>query len=88
MDLLLLAPDLQETLPFVPPSPGRRRINLLELRYVCQTRLFGGASAPLGRARRGCRYLRRERFLFHAIAPLRAITEVRSEVHVRAARRL
>jgi hypothetical protein len=37
MDLLLLAPDLQEALLFLPVSPGRDPIHLRELRYVCQT---------------------------------------------------
>jgi hypothetical protein len=40
LDLLLLAPDLQETLLFLPPSPGRDPIHLRELRYVCQTPLW------------------------------------------------
>jgi hypothetical protein len=33
----LLAPDLQETLLFLPAAPGRDPIHLKELRYVCQT---------------------------------------------------
>ena len=37
MDLLLLAPDLQETLLFLPAAPGREPIHLKELRYVCRT---------------------------------------------------
>ena len=37
MDLLLLAPDLQETLLFLPAAPGRDPIHLKELRHVCQT---------------------------------------------------
>lgn len=38
MDLLLLAPDVQETLLFLPSKEkGRDPITLRELRYVCQT---------------------------------------------------
>lgn len=38
MDLLLLAPDVQETLLFLPgKEKGRDPITLRELRYVCQT---------------------------------------------------
>lgn len=38
MDLLLLAPDVQEQLLFLPgPETGRDPITLRELRYVCQT---------------------------------------------------
>jgi hypothetical protein len=37
MDLLLLAPDIQEALLFLPPvEGGRDPIHLRELRYVCQ----------------------------------------------------
>jgi hypothetical protein len=38
MDLLLLAPDIQEELLFLPPQVrGRDAITLRELRYVMQT---------------------------------------------------
>lgn len=38
MDLLLLAPDIQEALLFLPGAErGRDPITLRELRYVCQT---------------------------------------------------
>jgi hypothetical protein len=38
MDLLLLAPDIQEELLHLPPiERGRDPITLRELRYVCQT---------------------------------------------------
>jgi hypothetical protein len=40
MDLLLLAPDLQETLLFLPAAPGRDPIHLRELRYLCQTPIW------------------------------------------------
>jgi hypothetical protein len=40
MDLLLLAPDVQEALLFLPASPGRDPIHLKELRYVCQTPIW------------------------------------------------
>jgi hypothetical protein len=38
--LLLLAPDLQETLRHLPATNGRDPIPLRELRYVCQTPLW------------------------------------------------
>lgn len=41
MDLLLLAPDIQETLMFLPArARGRDPIHLRELRYVCQTPIW------------------------------------------------
>ena len=40
MDLLLLAPDIQETLLHLPATNGRDPIHLRELRYVCQTPLW------------------------------------------------
>ena len=36
MDLLLLAPDIQEALLHLPPTDGRDPITLRELRYVTQ----------------------------------------------------
>ncbi|MBI5546095.1 MAG: hypothetical protein HY901_19565 [Deltaproteobacteria bacterium] len=41
MDLLLLAPDIQEALLFLPPvERGHDPIHLRELRYVCQTPIW------------------------------------------------
>ena len=36
MDLLLLAPDIQEALLYLPACEGRDPITLREMRYVCQ----------------------------------------------------
>jgi len=70
-DVLLLAPQIQEELLFLPPiERGRDAITLRELRYVCQT--------PV-RAEQGARWAEIKITLLAPIEPSEVVGQKRSE---------